>query len=163
MDVGTEAQRFDNPYLPDTRSELALPIIVRNEVLGAMTIQSDEVAAFSCEDITILQTMVDQLATAIGNARLFAESQSNLEDLQRLQQQYALDMWEGYVTTQEEVGYTYDLRDLAPVHFEQAGAPAELWNGEIVTRPGAEDGDGASMMVPAVASGSSQAGRPSWS
>jgi len=84
LDVGTEAIRFDNPLLPLTRSEMALPLISRGRVIGAMTIQSDRPAAFTEEDITALQTMADQLATAIENARLFAETSQTLTETREL-------------------------------------------------------------------------------
>ena len=73
LDVGEDAVRFKNPYLPLTRSEMALPLITRGEVIGGMTIQSQLPAAFSRVDITALQTMADQVANAIKNARLFTE------------------------------------------------------------------------------------------
>jgi PAS domain S-box-containing protein len=75
LDVGQEAVRFANPLLPKTRSEMALPLISRDLVIGAMTIQSDQPAAFAQEDISVLQSMADQTANAIQNARLFEESQ----------------------------------------------------------------------------------------
>jgi PAS domain S-box-containing protein len=73
LDVGEDAVRFKNPYLPLTRSEMALPLITRGEVIGAMTIQSQFPSAFTRVDITALQTMADQVANAIKNARLFTE------------------------------------------------------------------------------------------
>ncbi len=75
LDVGEEAVRFDNPLLPETRSEMALPLISRGRVIGALTVQSTKAEAFSKEDITVLQTMADQVANAIENARLFEETQ----------------------------------------------------------------------------------------
>jgi GAF domain-containing protein len=75
LDVGEEAVRFDNPLLPETRSEMALPLISRGQVIGALTVQSAEAAAFSDEDIAMLQTMADQVANAIENARFFREAQ----------------------------------------------------------------------------------------
>jgi len=75
LDVGQEAVRFANPLLPLTRSEMALPLISRDHVIGAMTIQSDQPAAFTQEDTTVLQSMADQTANAIGNARLFEATQ----------------------------------------------------------------------------------------
>jgi PAS domain S-box-containing protein len=74
LDVGQEAVRFANSLLPKTRSEMALPLISRDIVIGAMTIQSDQPAAFAQEDISVLQSMADQTANAIENARLFEES-----------------------------------------------------------------------------------------
>jgi len=84
LDVGEEAIRFDNPLLPETRSEMALPLISRGRVIGAMTIQSDKPVAFSQEDISILQTMAGQLANAIENARLHREQQRHLVELAAL-------------------------------------------------------------------------------
>lgn len=79
LDVGKDAVHFDNPALPATRSELALPLASRGQVIGAMTVQSAQEAAFSDEDITTLQTMADQVANAIENARLFQEIQASVE------------------------------------------------------------------------------------
>lgn len=75
LDVGQDAVHFDNPLLPQTRSEMALPLIVSGEVIGALTVQSVEEAAFSEMDITSLQAMADQLAIAIENARTHAQAQ----------------------------------------------------------------------------------------
>jgi PAS domain S-box-containing protein len=71
LDVGEEAVRFSNPLLPETRSELALPLISRGQAMGALTIQSSQEAAFTEEDISLLQTMASQIANAIENARLY--------------------------------------------------------------------------------------------
>ena len=75
--------RFENPLLPDTRSEMALPLISRGEAIGALTVQSDKDSAFQEEDITVLQTMADQVANAIGNARLFEQAQQRAVELAR--------------------------------------------------------------------------------
>ncbi len=84
LDVGEEAVHFDNPFLPETRSEMALPLISRGRVIGAMTIQSVLPAAFSEEDVTVLQTMADQLANAVENARLYAEATQRSAELSAL-------------------------------------------------------------------------------
>ncbi len=86
LDVGEEAVRFENPLLPETRSELALPLISRGEAIGALTIQSVEEAAFSDEDITVLQTMADQLANAIENARLYSQAQQEIAERKRAEE-----------------------------------------------------------------------------
>lgn len=74
LDVGKEAVWFNNPFLPDTRSEMALPLAIGGQVIGALTVQSTEEAAFSAEDISSLQAMADQLAVAINNARLHQQN-----------------------------------------------------------------------------------------
>ncbi len=81
LDVGADAVRFNNPLLPETRSELALPLISRGQAIGAMTVQSTHPAAFTAEDVTVLQTMADQLANAIANTQLFEQTQQRAVEL----------------------------------------------------------------------------------
>ena len=78
LDVGYEAVRFNNPYLPETRSEMALPLVSRTRCIGALTVQSTQEAAFSNADIIVLQAMAEQLAIAIDNARLYATAQREI-------------------------------------------------------------------------------------
>ncbi len=75
LDVGQEAVFFENPHLPKTRSEMALPLIVGDEAIGALTVQSIEEAAFHEEDIDALQTMADQLAIAIQNSNCIVKQE----------------------------------------------------------------------------------------
>ena len=75
LDVGEEAVFFENPHLPKTRSEMALPLIVADDAIGALTVQSTEEAAFHEEDIDALQTMADQLAVAIQNSKLHRQEE----------------------------------------------------------------------------------------
>jgi len=79
LDVEDEPLRFDNPLLPDTRSEMALPLLVGDRVLGALDVQSTQPAAFSQEDIAILQLVADQAAIAVDNARKVSEEAALLE------------------------------------------------------------------------------------
>jgi GAF domain-containing protein len=80
LDVGEEESvRFDNPLLPETRSEMALPLVVGDRVLGALDVQSTEPDAFSEEDVAVLQLVADQVAVAVDNARKFSEEGEVLE------------------------------------------------------------------------------------
>jgi GAF domain-containing protein len=78
-----EPHRSDLSAL-ETRSELALPLISRGETIGAMTFQSSEANAFREQDVTVLQVMADQLASAIQNTRLFAEAQEAVQRVETL-------------------------------------------------------------------------------
>jgi GAF domain-containing protein/DNA-binding LacI/PurR family transcriptional regulator len=75
----------DNPLLPETRSELALPLISRGQAIGAMTFQSTDESAFSEEDVAVFQAMADQLANAIANARLFDRAQRELSERKQIE------------------------------------------------------------------------------
>lgn len=79
LDVGAEPVRFDNPLLPYTRSEMALPLGVGDRVLGALDVQSTQADAFSQADIDVLQLVADQVAVAVDNARKFSEEAGLLE------------------------------------------------------------------------------------
>jgi PAS domain S-box-containing protein len=78
LDVGQEAVRFDNPHLPLTRSEMALPLTTSRGCIGGLTVHSDQAAAFSEEDVVVLQSMVEQVAIAIENARLYNAAQDEI-------------------------------------------------------------------------------------
>ncbi|HKJ39600.1 MAG TPA: ATP-binding protein [Anaerolineales bacterium] len=69
-DVAGDESRFKNPFLPNTRSEMALPLMAKSAALGALTVQSDNLKAFSEEDIASLQVMADHIAIAFSNAQL---------------------------------------------------------------------------------------------
>ncbi len=85
LDVGADAVHFQNPDLPETHSEMALPLLARGTLIGALDVQSVETNAFTPDDIAVLQTLADQLAVAIENARLFAETRRSLDELRALQ------------------------------------------------------------------------------
>jgi GAF domain-containing protein len=73
LDVGADQVHFANPDLPNTRSELALPLWAGDQIIGALDVQSEQPQAFDEEDVLVLQTMADQLAVAIENARLISD------------------------------------------------------------------------------------------
>jgi GAF domain-containing protein/CheY-like chemotaxis protein len=70
-----------NPYLPMTRSEMAIPLLVKDEVVGALDVQSNQPNAFTEEDIQVLTTLAAQIAVAIDNARLYKEAQSRASEM----------------------------------------------------------------------------------
>ncbi len=80
-DVQQETVHAANPFLPATRSEIALPLITRGRAIGAMTIQAEQPAAFSEEDVAVLQTMAGQLANTIQNAQLHAAEKARAKEL----------------------------------------------------------------------------------
>jgi GAF domain-containing protein len=97
QDVAEAARRFSNPLLPETRSELALPLISRGQAVGALSIQSSRKAAFPQEAIAIFQTMANQLAHSIENAYLFEETQRAMEELKAVQRRYIRAGWSEYL------------------------------------------------------------------
>ncbi|PKN93532.1 MAG: hypothetical protein CVU44_09275 [Chloroflexi bacterium HGW-Chloroflexi-6] len=74
-DVHSSPDWLPNPLLPDTKSELAVPLVIGDEILGVLDVQSDRLNAFSDEDVSIQSTLAAQVATALQNARSFARAQ----------------------------------------------------------------------------------------
>jgi GAF domain-containing protein len=113
-DVSQAAEFLHNPYLPLTRSETALPLKVRGQVIGVLDVQSAEAATLTEEDVTVLATLADQVATAIENARSFerlaalaeenqrllANSERAVEELSALTRRLTTEAWEKYLTGQ---------------------------------------------------------------
>ncbi|MGB8213409.1 MAG: GAF domain-containing protein [Anaerolineales bacterium] len=106
LNVGEDAAFFNNPDLPTTQSEMALPLIVGGKTLGALDIQSSQEAAFTQEDITTLKVLADLIAIAIENARLFSENQIALETAQRAYGTLSAEGWRHLLSErQKTVGY----------------------------------------------------------
>ncbi len=117
-DVGQDAFFLSRAEFPDTRSEMAVPLRVQNRVIGVLDVQSTELGAFTGEDVTALQTLADQLAVGLENARLFAQTQASLEELNRLHRVMTGDSWQRFVQAQPGL-MSYQAGDVQ--------WPAEMW------------------------------------
>ena len=93
LEAAEDAVRLVSSDLPDTRSEAAIPLRSRGQVLGAISVQSRLPHAFDGEVISVFQTMADQIAVAIDNARLFAESQQALDSVQQAYGRMSHQAW----------------------------------------------------------------------
>ncbi len=89
-----DPERLATPDLPETRSEAAIPLRSRGQVLGAMTIQSSKPGAFDKEMIAVFQNMADQVAVALDNARLFAQIQRALEASHQAYSEITRQAWQ---------------------------------------------------------------------
>lgn len=145
LDVGADAVFFDNPDLPDTRSEMAIPLIVYDRIIGVLDVQSTEASAFSDEDVAILQTMADQVALAIENARLLEESHYALEELRLFQRQQTREAWRERLANQL-AAYRYTGVDIEPAPRDRI---RDIVPGEPPTRPTVVEGpDGRRLTAP---------------
>lgn len=100
-----EKQRLENPLLPYTRSEIALPLMVSDHILGALNVQSTKASDFDVDVIETLQNMVSHVAIALDNARLFQEAQESIREMRVIQQQYLLQGWGGLSVRTEDLEY----------------------------------------------------------
>jgi GAF domain-containing protein len=137
LDTGADAVFFDNPHLPLTHSEMALPLIVRGKVIGALDIQSNKIDAFSGGDIDVMQTVADQLSIAIENTRLFTESEAVISQFETLTTLQTRDAWANYMK-RHAPAYQYSAFGVRPVRDVKTGegprsvrVPIELRGQEI--------------------------------
>jgi len=119
QDVGADVIYYANPDMPKTRSEMALPLIVRDQSIGVLDIQSTEANAFGQDDIDILQVLADQLALAIDNTRLLESSRRALAELQVLYGEEAARSWQSKLAG-EEIAFAYDSTGLIRSGVESA-------------------------------------------
>ncbi len=108
LDVGADSAYFENPDLRDTRSEMALPLRMGSEIIGALDIQSTEKNAFSREDIAVYTTLADQVAIAIQNSRLLTQTQSTLREIEQAYTQQTRQAWSDFSRSQSVSGYYFD-------------------------------------------------------
>jgi GAF domain-containing protein/HAMP domain-containing protein len=125
LDTDADAIHFNNPYLPDTHSEMALPLKAENIVIGVLDIQSDQRQAFNADDIAIMQIMADQLATAIERTRLLEEVERSFKELESAYGQYTRENWKRLSENIQSgnKGYRFDN-----VHMEAITELSELEN-----------------------------------
>jgi GAF domain-containing protein/HAMP domain-containing protein len=145
LDVGEESVRFDNPFLPYTRSEIALPLRARGETIGALDVQSTEPEALSDEDVTVLQTLADKVAMAISNARLFQQLERSLEMERRAYGEVSRQAWRELLQTQPDLAFLSDERGIIP--------GGDLWEAQMETalrtgKAAVSDETGKSLAIP---------------
>jgi len=108
LDVGEDAIFFNNPDLPETHSEVALPLKFGNTIIGTLDIQSKEPNAFSQNDLEIFSILADQVSVAIQNARSLEQAQRALQGMETASRQATGQIWRGYEETIKVRGYRYD-------------------------------------------------------
>ncbi len=115
LDTGEDAVFFDNPDLPFTRSEAALPLIMGDEVIGVLDVQSDVPEAFNEEDIEVLDTLAFQVAIAIQNARLLTQARHALEETLRINRERTRARWSNVGESGHKLGYRFDGKKFDPI------------------------------------------------
>jgi GAF domain-containing protein len=105
LDVGEDAVYFNNPELPDTRSEMALPLMIGGSMFGALDVQSREPAAFTTEDVAILQVLADQVAMAIQSTTLYQRIEHSIEAERRAYGELSRAAWQRLSSRKVVHGY----------------------------------------------------------
>lgn len=108
QDVGKDAVRFQNPFLPQTHSEIALPLRSRNITIGILDIQTDIEFAFEERSTNILQLLADQLAAAIENAQLTQQVEGTFTELNTAYRLQTQSVWQSTLNNRENSAYEYN-------------------------------------------------------
>ena len=146
LDVGSDAVFFDNPDLPNTRSEMALPLNISGEIIGALDIQSTEANAFHEEDIEILSTLADQVAVAIQNSRTYQTMQDLLEQAQRETGAYIQDTWRVLQSDEKSIGYRVAENEI--VSLAEPLSSAQVKKAMQKKQTVSENGENATLAIP---------------
>jgi len=99
LDTGMDIVFFNNPDLPETHSEIALPLHIGDQIIGALDVQSTEPNAFNQEDVNILATLADQVSIAIQNARQYEETRKALAESESLSRQFSQTGWNQFTSS----------------------------------------------------------------
>lgn len=145
LDVGKDAVFFNNPDLPETRSELALPLVVNTQILGVLDVQSTHPEAFDQEDIKTLYILADQLAIAIQNANLFSEAEKALESTRATYGQLSREAWNRILRSQARVGFLATPPSTVQIQSEalEPNIAKAIETGDLI-----HDADGLTISVP---------------
>ncbi len=153
LDVGDAAANLVSPLLPETRSEMALPLRIGERVVGALDIYSAQKGAFNEADVQVFQTLADQLAVAIENARLIHALQQNLREIEVVYGRYTQDAWSTFIKgASVPLGYCYRHMDVETATEQHPEAYEALQQGRsVATAVQAGEDGGEQTQVNAVA------------
>lgn len=135
LDVGADAVYFDNPDLPDTRSEAALPMKSHGQIVGILDVQSKQAGAFTDEDLQILTTLASQVAISLENARLLTETRAALAQVQEVYDEFTRAEWSRTIAKVEQPGFRYNAGRIEMLEGKIASSEVidAVRTGEVVT------------------------------
>jgi len=143
LDVSKDTIFFDNPDLPETRIEIALPLRANEEIIGALDIQSRQPEAIKPDDIAVLQTLADQIALAIQSASLFQQLQHSLNAERAAHGEQTREAWMEFIQGRQNIEASYDPQGILTGTDENASisVPVKVRNQIIGTIRAAKSPD----------------------
>lgn len=140
LNTGSDAVYFNNPYLPNTHSEMSLPLKVGNNVIGVLDVQSEQAEAFSQDDVSIMQILADQLAIAIERTRLLEEVERNLKELESAYGRFTAENWNRSTagSLANHKGYRFDHVRIEPIDELPELAESAIKTGSIMSSNGSK-------------------------
>ncbi len=133
-----------NPLLPETRSELTLPLRKGQEVLGVLDIQARRLDRFKPVDIALMQTLADNIAIAVDNARLITQTQAALYEVERLNRRLTRESWQEFTQGLPLQGYQFNRGNSRPLTNNDVWLPPmkqAVTSKQLVTQTQPGNGD----------------------
>ena len=146
LDVELDTAFKDNPDLPNTRAEMALPLKVGDHIIGVLDVQSTDLNAFQPEDSEILYTLADQVAIAIQNARSHEATHKLLDEAQRASTSYLKETWRLLQSQEKKVGFLVSENTVRPLEkfVSNPYVNKTVFQGEMLI----ENGTTATLAIP---------------
>jgi GAF domain-containing protein len=118
LDTDLDTSYYDNPLLPNTRSEMALPLKAEKGIIGVLDVQSDQPQAFSSDDVAVIQILADQLAVTIERARLLQQLEQSLKELEQSYGSTTRQTWKSIAESGliNNIGYHFDNIRIRPIN-----------------------------------------------
>jgi GAF domain-containing protein len=136
MAVGEDEVHFKNPLLPQTQSEMSVPIQIHGKMLGALDVQSVDPNAFSDEDVKVIQSIADQIAVTLDKSNQLNELQHNLQVLEESNLSSAMRSWRSHIiNARRNFSYRYRQAEQVSDNRPRPEANAAIKNGETVVTP----------------------------
>ena len=134
LDVGADAVFFNNPDLPNTRSEVALPMNSRGKTIGVLDVQSMEAGAFSPEDLQVLTALANQVSIALENTRLLMETRAALMQVQEVYNEFTRAAWSRTITQAEQPGFRFQTGRIEMLEnaLQEPEVTFAVQNGEVM-------------------------------
>jgi len=149
LDTGADAIFFNNPDLPETHSEMTVPLKSSGKIIGALDVQSSQSNAFSQEDLEVMQVLADQISIAIDNSRQFDQTQKSLSEAETIYRQYLRREWDKLGDSEKILGYRHSLTGTEQLNqfFENQQSLEAQSSGLVQTDNNLEDNE-SSLSVP---------------
>ncbi len=113
-DINQIPDFVNHPLLSHTRAELAVPLHKGDTVLGVLDMQRRRVGSFSHEDLLLIQSIADQLSTAVDNAHLFQRMEAAVAEIEALNRRLTRETWANVSDKLNATGYTYTESEARP-------------------------------------------------
>jgi GAF domain-containing protein len=139
QDVRRDMAFRENPDLPETRAEVALPLRMRGEIIGVLDVQSTKADVFSSEDVVVLQALADQVAVAINSTRLFRQVEDSMAIQRRAYGELAREAWQELLRTRPHLAFASDNNGVSPFETWEPQMKTAARTGQAVVGGDASD------------------------